>query len=232
MKKIYLVFALALIVAPANAQNFTYDPGQSVDTQLSTNSYSDANIEITTPTVQAIQYKWQLISNDIPIGWTYSLCDYTNCYPGIPHDGTMTEITATEAANGTNGFFKITINPNDIEASATAKIYVYDSQDITMGDTIEFNFTHVIPLSVETETTQAISIYPNPANAQLNIQNTSKNSITNLSIYNVAGKIMYDSKLLGNSTESIDISKYASGVYFVSYIGSNNIKRTEKLVIK
>lgn len=70
-----------------------------------------------------------------------------------------------------------------------------------------------------------ISIYPNPSNGIFNINNTF-NSNTDIYIYNINGKLVFNSTL-NSDVNFIDISSQASGIYFVKYINGSIIKTTK-----
>lgn len=59
-----------------------------------------------------------------------------------------------------------------------------------------------------------VSIYPNPASNRLNI--SAANTIQNAEIYNVLGKKVMN-VTINKTSESIDISNLASGVYMIKY---------------
>ncbi|WP_196892855.1 T9SS type A sorting domain-containing protein [Aureivirga marina] len=66
-------------------------------------------------------------------------------------------------------------------------------------------------------------VYPNPANNTIAIK--SSEEITNLSIFDITGKTIYNQK--ENIPNTIDISKFSSGTYFVKldYLNSSEIKQ-------
>ena len=57
MKTLYTILLFTGLTLSVNAQNFNDAPSQSVHTELTPSSYSDVNIDITTKTTQAIDYK-------------------------------------------------------------------------------------------------------------------------------------------------------------------------------
>lgn len=77
---------------------------------------------------------------------------------------------------------------------------------------------------------EGLSIYPNPVNnGKLYIYITSKHGLTkNVEIYNVLGKQIYTTVLLG---KELNIANLNAGVYILK-ITENNISETRKLVIK
>ena len=231
MKQLYTLLFLLFFALQTNAQDFVYSPAQTMHTDLVTDTYAYPEMSFVTSPLGAIQYEWELIGNDIPTGWSYSLCDYNLCYAGIPATGTMAAIDATEAANGTKGYFKLTVSAWQIAGTATVDIYVYDINDYNVGDTVTFTFTHVSSVGVGENVLADLTIYPNPATDAVTIGNISP-EITQLQVMNVVGEVVKNISLTGKNTETLDVSDYPAGIYFVSYANSEGTTRTEKLVIK
>ena len=64
-----------------------------------------------------------------------------------------------------------------------------------------------------------ISIYPNPANAFLNIE---AENMTHISIVNTLGQIVYDKEIC-NDKEVVDMTQYNNGIYLVRITTENGI---------
>lgn len=74
---------------------------------------------------------------------------------------------------------------------------------------------------------QSVNIFPNPANDRVEITGLDKGQIQ---ILNALGQVIYTSEIINTST-SIDVSKFLSGIYTIS-IKTNNDTITQKLIIK
>ena len=87
------------------------------------------------------------------------------------------------------------------------------------------------PLGVQSVSKPSISVYPNPNNGSFtfSLQHTKPGS--ELSIYDVFGKIIYSTRLIGGSN-SIDISNHASGVYFYKVSSDGNEIGNGKVILK
>jgi len=86
-------------------------------------------------------------------------------------------------------------------------------------------------LSVEEFELDNISLYPNPAAKEVNIS-WNKNEDVSIRIFNSLGKLMYYSKSATlNSTFKIDVSQYASGLYFVKINNETGVV-TKKLIVE
>ena len=75
-------------------------------------------------------------------------------------------------------------------------------------------------LNLERNELLGFSMYPNPASNRLNI--SAANTIQNAEIYNVLGKKVMN-VTINKTSESIDISNLASGVYMIKYNIENSI---------
>ncbi len=86
------------------------------------------------------------------------------------------------------------------------------------------------PSSVQTQSTSSnIAIYPNPAKNFLNISISDKQKIEKLTIYNLIGQIILDTKLINNTIDLID---FPNGMYLLEVeINSKKIRR-KLLIIK
>jgi hypothetical protein len=105
-------------------------------------------------------------------------------------------------------------------------IDVLDSGSLTYTNSwLESQVLEVIESSSVTET---FMMYPNPAGSVLNLKVFDNQSTVN--IFDVNGRIVYTAQ--GNLlTETIDLSTFESGVYFVNVISSTGATSTEKLVV-
>ena len=83
-------------------------------------------------------------------------------------------------------------------------------------------------VGIDEDANQGISIYPNPSNGLVNIENL--NNIDNtIVVYDVLGKVVYSTN--SNSSVSIDLSNNEKGVYIVE-ISNINGTISERVVIK
>jgi len=84
-------------------------------------------------------------------------------------------------------------------------------------------------LSASKDRIEGLTIYPNPARTQNNFIyiSTKQNLTKTISIFNVLGKRIFSTKLMG---KALNISKLNKGVYILN-ITENNISETRKLVI-
>jgi hypothetical protein len=80
--------------------------------------------------------------------------------------------------------------------------------------------------------TNTISLYPNPADNMVTIENSGIEKISKLDIYDITSKRIYT--LSNNSLNkiSIDVSQFDKGIYLIELSSENNSKITKKLILK
>ncbi|MCD2260499.1 aryl-sulfate sulfotransferase [Psychroserpens luteolus] len=95
-------------------------------------------------------------------------------------------------------------------------------RDLTPGAPLEQNpdLTACLNLSVDDFEISEVSVYPNPTSDYINITSTS--DIDKIELYSVLGKKVHEVK----QTNSLDLSNFDSGVYFVQlYSGNASISK-------
>lgn len=232
MKSIITFFAASIISFSAFSQSFVYSTSLHISDTLKSSSLKEYNINFTTPQAEAITYKWELITNTLNAGWTYSLCDYGNCHISIPRQGTMNSITLPEAQNGLEGFFKLAVDVSSIPGDGLIVLYVFDSQDQTRGDTVSFYVNYSAPISTEEllEEKQYLSFYPNPAKDEINIE-ISSSTAEFILVTNMMGQTVLKKELGENSNQKLDVSSLKSGIYCLSLSSKSGILETKQFVI-
>jgi len=84
-------------------------------------------------------------------------------------------------------------------------------------------------LDVEELVRPEFSIYPNPAQSQVSIDNLEVGST--ITIFDVSGKIIYTASA-NNSIAEINVSAFVSGMYFVQVANQGIVVGTQKLQVK
>jgi hypothetical protein len=157
-----------------------------------------------------------------------SECDFIN---GVD----LKWATATET---NNSYFNIeksfdginwTVIGNVLGSGTTSQEHYYTFTDKTLSSStekyyrlkqVDYNgvYTYSNITTCNSLNTDNIKIYPNPVNDNLNIMVKEDISI---SIYNVSGQIMSTIKLEKDKLETIDVSSYSSGLYFINIQDKN-----------
>lgn len=147
----------------------------------------------------------------------FYLADYrfaNNIDDYIINEWTEVDLTSINNSNGVDSItFALSSSDNGAYGMNTPAYFCLDDIDI-------YSFT-----SVETMAISYVNIYPNPVKNILNITNANN---SNISIYNLSGKLVYTETLYQENTK-INFSNYEQGVYIVS-VRTDNEVRTYKIV--
>src|SRR5690625_932289 len=100
-------------------------------------------------------------------------------------------------------------------------ILVNENQDIAYYSTAN--------LSTPDFNILTFTIFPNPAQDQLNVRFVELPNNTSLEIYDVQGKLL-ESLALSDLEIQLDVSEYASGLYFIKLIGESNHTQIKKFI--
>lgn len=237
MKKIYFLLlgiTLGIVGTRAGAQTFSvqYDtvwgtPAGGIQT------YSDDITPATTP----VTLRWYVLWSNFPADWLAGLgiCDDSTCYAngtGITSlwPGQVTKTSKPYAA-GTTGNFDVQA---DFDPATTLGTYVLRvklyNQAVPADSAIEtYIFSKLHPTGVATvKSASDFSLYPNPANNEVNVVFDESADVKNVAIFNIIGKMVSIYKVNGNSA-NIGLESVPSGIYFVRLLNSQgNVVGTKK----
>jgi len=231
MKHIYGFIILSVcLIGSAYGQDFVYVTGQQhrIDTVINEN-YESYEIGMVTPTDENITFKWEIVSNTFDPLWSCSVCDYSGCYVGFPPTATMTAITASEMAGGTNGFIKCNITCGLNYGDGTVQIYVYDQNDYSRGDTVSFTIHWPPPATAVEENVLSITTFPNPVSDQLTVVNQSPLK-GQVNVTDILGKTVFTNRITAGETKKIDFSTFKNGIYLVKLTSDDGSTTTKKIV--
>jgi uncharacterized repeat protein (TIGR01451 family) len=111
----------------------------------------------------------------------------------------------------------------------TASIYFdYNPAIITNTCNTEFFQT----LGNPSFTANTITLYPNPTSNAVQITNSLNETITNVALYEVSGKLVKQLTETNHSQITVDLQTLAKGLYFVEITTASNTKQIKKLIIK
>ena len=141
-----------------------------------------------------------LTINDFSLELDY---DYLYIY-----DGNSTSATSIDPAGFTGTTIPTSFTSTAADGSLTMRFY----SDQGVVDSGWVATTSCTPnLGISGFEGIDFTYYPNPTNGIVNIN--SKTNITAISVYNVAGQLLYDSKI-NDLKSNVDISAFANGTYF------------------
>ncbi len=215
MKKyLYLAF-IFLSATYIQAQSYTFSPSNKYVETLDINcGYTDFQVDIVNHKSTKLSMTWYLDTNTFLKAWDYSLCDFGNCFVGIPSGHQMDSISI-----GSSGFLKLNFSPQGIAGKGEVRMIIYETSNPSVKDTILFSFNVAKLAGIKEIANAPFCIYPNPANTSVNLT-FDPNKIAQIYIYSLEGKEAM--KLQPNMSGIIDVSTLAAGTYIVSIIDKQN----------
>ncbi len=151
-----------------------------------------------------------LVSGTIYIGWRQTTKDNLNI--GFDFSNNQSDkIFYNVTGNWTNSNFKGNLMMRPILGS---KKYAYVGIENTQTNPKDEDIN--------------INIYPNPSNGIFRIHsNNSTKDYTSINIFDLSGRMVYNSKF----SDNIDLSILKSGIYILQIIDNKGIKRQNKIII-
>jgi len=221
MNKIFTLITAGVLLF-AVKQGHAQSAGSSIASQHDTVSFSTAGSYnavngIINNTTNNMTVQWKVVASNFPADWlpVTGFCDNNSCYSGssIWPSGT----TYTPVYGAGIGDFHMTIDLTSVATSGTYYMRVrMNNMYVTSDSLYETFIVTKIPTAVPTvKQLSDISLYPNPANNELNVVYDANSDIRTISVYNVIGKLMTVYKVTGNTGANLNLENLSSGVYFV-----------------
>jgi hypothetical protein len=237
MKKLFLSIILLPIYLCSLGSTFTIDQKIFIES-AGCSGFKHITNYITNNSPNSITLGWYVIENSLPLPecWTYIICDMKQCFNGIPQDGSdnMGSLTSGNSVE----LFDLGINTNGYTGNGILKLYVYNMDDNTHGDTVVFNISGCDsgsacpPLSIKgINAFSFIHIYPNPVRDVIYIENSNNSQFTNVSLFDIYGNKLKGFTQNGSSCNiSLCVSDLDAGVYFVRIEAPDKLYFIKKII--
>jgi len=226
MKALVLMICL-LLVANIQAQTYTVSPSDTATMSLQANYYNELNINLDkVNTSDTITLGYEVVYNDLPASWDKLLCVFGLCVGSSFPSGTNGTMTPLTGPN--KGYMRLTLNPLNDAGAATFRVYVYDVEAPSMGDTLTFivETDNSVPITY-LESAADIKVFPNPVVDQLQVV-ALKDKLTTIQILNVSGQLVKQQQPTTSTT--IDVSDLPVGTYWLKVRTENNAIKTQKFI--
>lgn len=204
MMRYIFLFSFFLLVNVTQAQLFTCSPDTLIQAPAIPNVHNIYQINMDNQSGADLDLTWRLVEDDLPTGWTVTLCDNVACYGYMPNTADCNTIGPDEYA-----FMKMDFNPGLIPGVATFRFRVYPT-----GEPMDFQVLTFIISSGGTTSVQelsSIAVYPNPVDHVFNIDDPNQ-QIDKIHIFNALGqKVGY----YPGFTQKIYTDEFRPGTYFL-----------------
>ncbi|MGM0647570.1 MAG: choice-of-anchor J domain-containing protein [Bacteroidota bacterium] len=180
-------------------------------------------------------------SFDVNIGyWTHDALEVyiSTDYSGSPASATWDTLTGNftipSQPSGGYGTFATAGTMTLANYSGTAYIaFVYYGDD-NAGETTTIQVDNVVvtenSTSIKEQSDDNLSVYPNPASSQINIEHSA--AINTISISNINGQKIMEAENLKRAQHSMNVENLPRGVYVVNIIDTNGESSYSKFIKK
>jgi hypothetical protein len=235
MKKIYTLLAgLALTFASGTVMGQSFTTPDTV--KIYTSGASDAHAPVNNLTPGGIALQWKVIATNMPADWLnepvtgIGICDNKNCFGMSSLWPSGTTNTSDPYASGIHGDIKLSINLANVTSMGCyymkVRMNVVGSPNDSSVTTFVFCKVGVSVPSVKA--VDEMSLYPNPANNEINVVYDEAADVKSVGIYNIIGKLMTVYKVSGKSA-NLNIENIPAGIYFVRLLnGQGQVVVTRK----
>lgn len=187
--------------------NWTFDDGSGPNYYFN-NTHCEWQISISDTTFEKIKIifpKFNVLDND-----------YLYLYAGTNRDAELI------------GKYNNSNRPSELYSTSKDILVVFETDGTGQADGWEIMYQSIV-LGVDNNiaTNNKISLYPNPADSQITLNNIDNNS--QITIFDLCGKKLLEIK--NPSNNNIDVSQLKKGIYFIE-VNTNNVKNTLKFVKK
>ncbi|MEO1031776.1 MAG: T9SS type A sorting domain-containing protein [Bacteroidota bacterium] len=128
-----------------------------------------------------------------------------------------------------NGESLRNLSADDI--SGAGDVHTRSTSVVACGSPLMLDFDCSVLSVSSQELSAAISIYPNPSNGRVYINNSGFITLDSASIYDVNGRLILRKELADTPLNQIDLTTMSKGVYFLM-VSSDDASITEKIVIE
>lgn len=186
--------------------------GEFVDGQFSVGNTSLNN---------SIDLTWRVIEDDLNPSWLIQFCDCVACYAApIPDSGDC------DLDPNSNQFWKLQVDPQGNAIST--QIFKVEIEDMMNGGKDTVTLITTAPSSVSNRIKEfGITMYPNPVQNQLRIDNNNGEAVEVL-VSDLSGKQLFINTV--DASGFIDFSTLENGIYFVSVKSEGVLLGTERIV--
>jgi hypothetical protein len=157
------------------------------------------------------------------------------CWGGLcfPPDVSLSPLSATIPAGGTNDEFSGHYYPNTNVGMSTVAFTFFDENNPNDSAMVTVMFDGLTTGIDDPVASQEISIYPNPADAQVNVEVQNHNLTNDLfvRVTDSKGAVVLQ-ETLQSGTTTLNTRALSEGLYFMNAYSENKVIASKKILIK
>ncbi len=147
-------------------------------------------------------------------------------FSGYSMNNTIVKSEKIKFNSSADGTITMTITPEVKEGETMISV---DLQDGGYYVNQQFKFTRTVVTGVDEDPRSEITVFPNPVLNELQIQRPNGNEVSKFILTDTSGRRL-QSGVIDKATVTIDLSKFAPGLYFLEIIGSQGTIASKKII--
>jgi len=208
MRQFLPCVCLFLMCSHANGQTFSPTPEPTVQAEIGLELANEVYLYFENHTNELLQLRWRRMEESIPSGWNVDLCDYGECYIGVPPSAYM-----KPAPPGIQPYLKLIVQPGVWPGSAWYWFRIYNAANQSEYQDVYFSLHTPGVTGVQTaDKTTELNVFPNPATDFLSIQNDDVQT-KRFQLIDPLGNTRLQTMLVSGSALQIDVSAWPAGAY-------------------
>ncbi len=148
----------------------------------------------------------------------------------VDNGATTFSIGSQFTAMNTWTYLTVSLPASMIAPQVSLRISLGGGEGVAFDDIIVrgfFNNASIGEPSIESE----IKVYPNPTSDYITIS-TSEKTVTNVSIVDLTGKVVYQNANAFHGTSNIQVGQYPNGLYLIKLRDENGDMRVKRFIVK
>lgn len=214
-KKITFIISFVLIVTNQLSAQISFKDTVLYKADFTTESDIYANTWIYNLSNSTDTISWNRVTNELgDAAWESAVCDIIQCH------GTDVNSNTFEMGSGDSGYLSFHFYPKSKRGSGKMVVNFFRASRPFEGINVTMTIDVWGAVNVKAVKTTVTDLYPNPSNHTIQIKNEliAKGQ---LMLFNAQGQLVDQKDYV--SGETIDISKYPSGVYNITIKDENQL---------
>lgn len=200
-----------------------------------TDQFTEENVYIVNAGIRNLTSKdvtmgYEMVENNLPSGWIFSLCDSEKC--NIPGPGSL-KGTALLKADGKDNLYEINFSPSEPGfGELKYKTWIEGEENDTAVVSFSLTVNNTTSIDVWGNKFAPVKVYPNPTKENVFLSLNLLPGNYNLNICDLHGESIYSKNFNNSELSEMEIPlESAPGMYFIYIKGlNNNFKFTEKII--
>lgn len=201
------------------SQVLQYSPNRKLEKTVSQTYYDTEFIFIENISGSPITLEFEVIENTLLPDWSATICTNAQCFNQIPKSSSLGSI-----GSGSEAYFSFNFAANETVGEGQIRFLITSPTNQELKDTVTFKYAVTEDGSVKAGPWANINF----AQGVLTVLLENPHLETNMQVYNVEGKLIYDQTL--EHITSVPLRSYPNGAYIVIIRDENDRILREKLV--